>query len=58
MGSENERRRSKLGDEEVRMKMPKVGGGGGGGGTLITKCSLSPERETVEEASGFTLKAI
>lgn len=57
MGSENERRRSKLGDEEVRMKMPKVGGGRRGG-TLITKCSLSPERETVEEASGFTLKAI
>lgn len=54
MGSENERRRSKLGDEEVRMKMPKVWGGG----TLIPKCSLSPERETVEEASGFTLKDI
>lgn len=54
MGSENERRRrrrSTLGDEEaVRTKRPKVGKN-----PLAIKCSLSPEREAGEEASGFTL---
>lgn len=53
MGSENEsrRRRSTLGDEEaVRTKRPKVGKN-----PLVIKCSLSPEREAEEEASGFTL---